>query len=78
MNSIITRFKYYRFNKRSYHEILRSCSWLCQVHGLSVIVPGRGSGKGYIERQTAQNGTIIYKAKLSAAMNRLIPVSSIL
>lgn len=42
---------------------------------MSVIVPGRDKGKSYIEHQTAQNGTS-YKAKLKAAIDRLIPVSS--
>ena len=41
----------------------------------SVIVPGRDKGKSYIEHQAAQNG-ISYKAKLKAAIDRLIPVSS--
>ena len=42
---------------------------------MSVIVPGRDKGKSYIEHQAAQNGTS-YKAKLKAAIDRLIPVSS--
>ena len=42
---------------------------------MSVIVPGRDKGKSYIEHQAAQNGTI-YKAKLKASVDRLIPVSS--
>ena len=42
---------------------------------MSVIVPGWGKGKSYIEHQAAQNGTS-YKAKLKAAIDRLIPVSS--
>lgn len=37
--------------------------------------PGRDKGKSYIEHQAAQNGTS-YKAKLKAAIDRLIPVYS--
>ena len=70
-----TDHKHYHFNKRSYHEIRRTSDRLCKEHGLSVIVPGRDKGKSYIEHQTAQNGTS-YKAKLKAAIDRLIPVSS--
>ena len=62
-------------NKRSYHEIHRISDRLCKEHGLSVIVPGRDKGKSYIEHQAVQNGTS-YKAKLKAAIDRLIPVSS--
>ena len=58
-----------------YHEIRRASDRLCKEHGLSVIVPGRDKGKSYIEHQAAQNGTS-YKAKLKAAIDRLIPVSS--
>ena len=67
--------KHYHSNKRSYHEIRRASDRLCREHGLSVIVPGRDKGKSYIEHQAAQNGTS-YKAKLKAAIDRLIPVSS--
>ena len=42
---------------------------------MSVIVPGQDKGKSYIEHQAAQNGTS-YKAKLKAAIDRLVPVSS--
>ena len=59
----------------TYHEIRRASDRLCREHGLSVIVPGRDKGKSYIEYQAAQNG-ISYKAKLKAAIDRLIPVSS--
>ena len=45
-----------------------------QEHGLSVIIPGRDKGKSYSEHQAAQSGTS-YKAKLKAAIDRLIPVS---
>ena len=65
----------YHSNKRSYHEIRRASDRLCKEHGLSVIVPGRDKGKSYIEHQAAQNGTS-YKAKLKAAIDRLIPASS--
>ena len=41
---------------------------------MSVIVPDRDKGKSYIEHQAAQNGTS-YKAKLKAAIDRLIPVA---
>ena len=37
-----------------------------------VIVPGRDKGKSYIEHQAEQNGTS-YKAKLRAAIDRLLP-----
>ena len=65
-----TDHKHYHSNKRSYHEIRRASDRLCREHGLSVIVLGRDK-----EHQAAQNGTS-YKAKLKAAINRLIPVSS--
>ena len=70
-----TDHKHYHSNKRSYHEIRRASDRLCREHGLSVIVPGRDKGKSYIEHQAAQNGTS-HKAKLKAAIDRLIPVSS--
>ena len=70
-----TDHKHYHSNKCSYHEIRRASDRLCKEHGLSVIVPGRDKGKSYIEHQAAQNG-ISYKAKLKAAIDRLIPVSS--
>ena len=70
-----TDHKHYHSNKRSYHEIRRVSDRLCREHGLSVIVPGRDKGKSYIEHQAAQNGTS-YKAKLKAAIDRLIPVYS--
>ncbi len=64
-----TDHKHYHSNKRSYHEIRRASDRLCREHGL------RDKGKSYIEHQAAQNGTS-YKAKLKAAIDRLIPVSS--
>ena len=70
-----TDHKHYHSNKHSYHEIRRASDRLCKEHGLSVIIPGQDKGKSYIEHQAAQNGTS-YKAKLKAAIDRLIPVSS--
>ena len=67
-----TDHKHYHSNKRSYHEIRRASDRLCKEHGLSVIVPGRDKGKSYIEHQAEQNGTS-YKAKLRAAIDRLLP-----
>ena len=67
--------KHYRSNKRSYHEIRRASDQLCKEHGLSVVVPGKDKGKSYIEHQAAKNGTS-YKAKLRAAIDRLLPTST--
>ena len=67
--------KHYHSNKRSYHFIRRTSDRICKEHGLSVIIPGKDKGKSYIEHQAAQTGTS-YKAKLKAAIDRLIPVSS--
>ena len=64
--------RHYHSNKRSYHEIRRTSDRICKEHGLSVIVPGRDKGKSYIEHQAEQNGTS-YKAKLRAAIDRLLP-----
>ena len=64
--------KHYHSNKRSYHEICRTSDRICKEHGLSVIVPGQDKGKSYIEHQAEQNGTS-YKAKLRAAIDRLLP-----
>ena len=64
--------KHYHSNKRSYHFIRRISDRICKEHGLSVIVPGRDRGKSYIEHQAEQNGTS-YKAKLRAAIDRLLP-----
>ena len=54
-------------------------TWIPYLSAVSythlVIVPGRDKGKSYIEPQAAQNGTS-YKAKLKAAIDRLIPTSS--
>lgn len=70
-----TDHKHYHSNKRSYHYIRRTSDRLCKEHGLSVIIPGKDKGKSYIEHQAAQTGTS-YKAKLKAAINRLIPASA--
>ena len=67
--------KHYHSNKRSYHYIRRTSDRLCKEHGLSVIIPGQDKGKSYIEHQAAQNGTS-YKAKLKAAIDRLLPACS--
>ena len=67
--------KYYHSNKRSYHDIRRTSDRLCKEHGLSVIIPGQDKGKSYIEHQATQNGTS-YKAKLKAAIDRLLPACS--
>ena len=64
--------KHYHSNKRSYHFIRRTSDRICKEHGLSVIVPGRDKGKSYIEHHAEQNGTS-YKAKLRAAIDRLLP-----
>ena len=64
--------KHYHSNKRSYHDIRRTSDRLCKEHGLSVIIPGQDKGKSYIEHQATQNG-ISYKAKLKAAIDRLLP-----
>ena len=70
-----TDHKHYHSNKRSYHEIRRASDRICKEHGLSVIIPGQAKGKSYIEHQAAQARTS-YKAKLKAAIDRLIPASA--
>ena len=65
-------YRKYHSNKRSYHFIRRTSDRLCKEHGLSVIVPGPDKGKSYIEHSTTKAGTS-YKAKLKAAIDRLIP-----
>ena len=67
-----TDHKHYHSNKRSYYEIRRASDRLCKEHGLSVIVPGQEKGKSYVEHQAVRNGTS-YKAKLKAAIDRLLP-----
>ncbi len=71
-NAVSFHHRHYHSNKRSYHEIRRTSDRICKEHGLSVIVPGRDKGKSYIEHQAEQNGTS-YKAKLRAAIDRLLP-----
>lgn len=68
-------YKHYHSNKRSYHHIRRVSDRLCKEHGLSVITPGQSKGKSYTEYTSEKAGTS-YKAKLKAAVDRLIPVSS--
>lgn len=70
-----TDYKHYHSNKRSYHYIRRTSDRICKEHGLSVIIPGKEKGKSYIEHQATQAGTS-YKAKLKAAIERLIPASA--
>ena len=67
--------RHYHSNKRSYHELRRASDRLCKEHGLSVVVPGQNKGKSYIEHTATQAGTS-YKAKLKAAIDRLIPASA--
>ena len=64
--------KHYHSNKRSYHLIRRTSDRICKEHGLSIIVPGQDKGKSYIEHQAERTGTS-YKAKLRAAIDRLLP-----
>ena len=64
--------KHYHSNKRSYHFIRRTSDRLCKEHGLSIIVPGQDKGKSYNEHQAERTGTS-YKAKLRAAIDRLLP-----
>ena len=70
-----TDHKHYHSNKQSYHYIRRTSDRICKEHALSVITPGQDKGKSYIEHQAAQVG-ISYKAKLKAAIDRLIPASA--
>ncbi|MDY4172691.1 MAG: relaxase/mobilization nuclease domain-containing protein [Evtepia sp.] len=70
-----TDHRHYHSNKRSYHYIRRTSDRICKEHGLSVIIPGQDKGKSYIEHTATQAGTS-YKAKLKAAIDRLIPVSA--
>ena len=70
-----TDHQHYHSNKRSYHYIRRTSDRLCQEHGLSVVIPGKDKGKSYIEHTSSQAGTS-YKAKLKAAIDRLIPACS--
>ena len=67
--------KHYHSNKRSYHDIRRTSDRLCKEHGLSVVIPGQNKGKSHIEH-TATQARTSYKAKLKAAIDRLIPASA--
>ena len=64
--------RHYHSNKRSYHFIRRTSDRICKEHGLSVIVPGQNRGKSYVEHQAERTGAS-YKAKLRAAIDRLLP-----
>lgn len=68
-------YKHYHSNKRSYHFIRRVSDRLCKENGLSVIIPGQNKGKSYAEHIAEKEGTS-HKAKLKAAIDRLIPISS--
>ena len=63
----------YVSNKRSYYGIRNISDKLCREHGLSVVVPGRGSkGKSYAEYQAEKTGTS-WKGKLKIAVDSLVP-----
>lgn len=63
----------YNSNKRSYYGIRNISDKLCREHGLSVVIPGKGSkGKSYAEYQAEKTGTS-WKGKLKAAVDTLIP-----
>ena len=63
----------YNSNKRSYYGIRNMSDKLCREHGLSVVVPNRGSkGKSYAEYQAEKTGTS-WKGKLKTALDALIP-----
>lgn len=63
----------YNSNKRSYYGIRNMSDKLCREHGLSVVVPGKGSkGKSYAEYQAEKTGTS-WKGKLKTAIDALIP-----
>ena len=63
----------YNSNRRSYYGIRNMSDKLCREHGLSVVVPGKGSkGKSYAEYQAEKTGTS-WKGKLKIAVDALIP-----
>ncbi|MFQ4307511.1 endonuclease [Clostridioides difficile] len=63
----------YNSNKRTYYGIRNMSDKLCREHGLSVVVPGKGSkGKSYAEYQAEKTGTS-WKGKLKIAVDALIP-----
>lgn len=66
--------KKYISNQKSYGEIRRANDRLCHENGLSVVTPGKECGKQYAEWDAQRKGTS-YKAKLKAAIDRLIPLS---
>lgn len=66
----------YNSNKRSYYGIRNMSDKLCREHGLSVVVPGKGSkGKSYAEYQAEKTGTS-WKGKLKTAIDALISLVS--
>ena len=67
--------KKYISNRKSYGMIRRASDRLCQENGLSVVIPGKERGKQYAEWDAQQKGTS-YKAKLKAAIDRLIPAAA--
>ena len=63
----------YNSNKRTYYGIRNMSDKLCREHGLSVVVPGKGSkGKSYVEYQADKTDTS-WKGKLKIAIDALIP-----
>ena len=63
----------YVSNRRTYYGIRNMSDKLCREHGLSVVVPGKGSkGKSYAEYQAEKTGTS-WKGKLKIAVDALIP-----
>ena len=63
----------YVSNRRTYYGIRNMSDKLCREHGLSVVVPGKGSkGKSYAEYQAEKTGTS-WKGKLKIAFDALIP-----
>lgn len=67
--------KKYISNRKSYSNIRRVNDRLCKENGLSVVVPGADRGKHYAEWDAQRKGTS-YKAKLKAAIDRLILISA--
>lgn len=67
--------KKYISNRKSYSNIRRVNDRLCKENGLSVVTPGTDRGKHYAEWDAQRKGTS-YKAKLKAAIDRLIPISA--
>ncbi len=67
--------KHYHSNKRSYHYIRRTSNGFARNTVCLSSSQEQDKGKSYIEHQAAQNGTS-YKAKLKAAIDRLLPTCS--